>query len=126
MNTTAERDAAIAARGPRRYAISATIAPDHYEVAYAATLEQAHATARDMERLGRYDVQVYVPDYPASLLAVHESGLRLAAARKALQKEMERLTAAVRAALDEGQSESELARQAGVDRHTIRKMRDQS
>lgn len=53
---------------------------------------------------------------------VEQQGRRLARARATQQQVMEGLRVVVRAAAASGVSESELARQAGVDRMTIRKI----
>lgn len=53
---------------------------------------------------------------------VEEQGQRLARARIAEGEAKQDLRAAVRSAAEQGTPETELARQAGVDRMTIRRM----
>lgn len=53
---------------------------------------------------------------------VEQTGRAVAQANARRDKAMARLTAAVRSAAEQGVSESELTRQAGVNRATIRKM----
>lgn len=110
------------ARGPR-YAITGTIRSDEFYGSYAATSEQAEAEGERMCSLGYYSVQIKQPETAVDLFALAK---KRAAAREAERVATSILRAGVLRRAEQMQeeggevNESALAREASVDRMTIR------
>ncbi|MGW4476831.1 hypothetical protein ACWENQ_44870 [Nonomuraea sp. NPDC004354] len=108
-------------RGPR-YAITGTIRRGEFYGAYARTAEEAEREAERQRDLGYYGVNTYAPIGSVDL---EQLGRARVAARQAEREATEMLHAGVLRRAEqmaaEGEvNESALAREAGVDRMTIR------
>lgn len=104
-------------RGPR-WAVIGTIRPGEAETMYAVTADRAEAVREQFEGMGRYQIQVYPPDGSVGL---HSLADRRRGARAVLDDVTQQLQAAVIHAVNaEGRAEAEVARDAGVDRMTVR------
>jgi DNA invertase Pin-like site-specific DNA recombinase len=107
----------VATRGPR-YAVIGSIRKDEARVTYAMTGEEAEQIAANYrEQWGYYQIAVHAPEGSIDLT---KFGKELAAARTVVREKTEILRAAVNRAAEEGRAEAEIARQAGVDRMTVR------
>lgn len=103
-------------RGPR-YCIVGTIQRGSFYVAYSDTAEGAERQREFAEESDYYQITVHPPEGSIDLVA-------LGRARKDAKRKFDEATAILRAgvlrALEEGRAEAEVARQAGVDRMTVR------
>jgi hypothetical protein len=116
MHTLTNALKMIAERGPR-FAVKGSIRPNEARVEYAATGERAEQIADRLRAEGHYQVQVYTPEGSIDLTKL---GKGLADARELVRERTEILKAAVHRAHEDGRAEAEIARQAGVDRMTVR------
>ncbi|MCW2765686.1 MAG: hypothetical protein JWO11_1645 [Nocardioides sp.] len=103
-------------RGPR-YAVMGTIRRDEMALAYADTAEAAERTRERYEEDGYRQVRVHPPQGSIDLSAL---GRDRADAKRVLDEKTAILRAGVLRALEENRAEAEVARQAGVDRMTVR------
>lgn len=108
--------AEIDARGPR-YAVSGNIRARELFVRYALTADDAERIRREREADGCYQVQVHPP---VGSINLDRLGRVRADARRRADEATQVLRAAVLRAHEEGRSEAEIARQAGIDRGTVR------
>jgi hypothetical protein len=107
----------VDARGPR-YAVIGKIRSDEARTEYADTGEQAERIRREFEQeWGYYQVHVYPPDGSLDLTSLATERRR---AQTAEREATAKLRAGVLRALEAGRAEAEVARQAGVDRMTVR------
>lgn len=104
-------------RGPR-WAVMGTIRPGEAETRYAVTAIDAEKIQTQFLDDGRYQIRVHPPEDTANLSAL---GRQLADARAAVRDITQQVQAAViHAVTVDGRAEAEVARQAGVDRMTVR------
>jgi DNA-directed RNA polymerase specialized sigma24 family protein len=114
-STTAWKE--VDERGPR-YAVIGNIRSGEARVSYAYTGEQAEKIAEDFrDHWGYYQVKVHPPVGSIDLARFGEDRK---AAQRVLDEKTSILRAAVNRASEEGRAEAEIARQAGVDRMTVR------
>ena len=117
MHSADEARAMVRDRGPR-YAVCGSLRPHEARAFYADTAEQAEAERDRLMVEGYYNVQLHPPVGAVDLTAL---GAGLRAARLAVDEATSLARAGVVRALEEGRSESEVARSLGVDRMTVRK-----
>jgi len=111
----------IGSRGPR-WAVRATLRRDEHAVVLVETAEQAESW-RDRYIDWRYrQVTVYPPTGSVDL---GQLGRAQTAARRALDEATAALRAGVLRALEEGRSEAEIARSAGISESTVRAWADE-
>jgi DNA-directed RNA polymerase specialized sigma24 family protein len=103
-------------RGPR-WAVRGSIRAGQARAEYADTAEQAETIRERFEEYSYYQVQVYPPLGGIDLAKL---GRTRQDAQRALADATSLLRAGVLRALEEGRSEAEVARSAGVDRMTVR------
>lgn len=110
-----------AQRGPR-HLVYGTVRRDEFRAVYATSAAQAEQEAARLEADRLRQVRIVAPatveDDHADVL--RESALVWRAARDAEVDLRQQLAAAIIAAVEDGMSESEAARLAGVDRMTVR------
>lgn len=111
------RSKMIAERGPR-WVVHGTIRRDEFAVHYATTAERAEQLREKLDGSHHRHVTVVPPDGSVELATL---GRDRAEAQRVLTEKTAILRAGVLRALDEGRSEVEVARTAGVDRMTVRK-----
>lgn len=116
MFSTSKALEMVAERGPR-YCVTATIRPNEHSVDYAATAEVAEKLHESYEGSGCYQIRVYPPIGSVDLA---KFGRERADAKRAFDEKTAILRAAVLRALEEGRTEAEVARTAGIDRMTVR------
>ncbi len=107
---------AVAERGPR-YAVEGTIRRGEYILRYAATADEAEAALERLREDGYYQTRLHNPEGSTDLTKL---GRDRANAERALAEATEILKAGVVRAAEEGRNESEIARQSGVTRVTVR------
>lgn len=108
----------ITDRGPR-FAVYGKIRRGEARTEYADTAERAEQTRADFTRLGYTKILVHPPVDSVELAPLRQ-------ARNAAQHKLNEATAILRAAVirainDDHRSESEVSREAGVDRMTVRR-----
>ena len=107
----------VNSRGPR-YAVMGSIRRGEAAAVYAETADQAEQIKERWQEQGRYQVRVYPPEGSFDLAPLTKARQDAIAAERDA-------TAILRAAVirehERGRSEVELARQADVDRMTVRK-----
>lgn len=104
-------------RGPR-WAVVGTIRPREVQFFYADTAERAEAIREDLKSSHHRQVQVHPPQGSVNLAELGGARLR---AKAAFDEATSVLRAGVLRAAEEGRSEVEIAKTAGVDRMTVRK-----
>lgn len=103
-------------RGPR-WAVMGTIRPHEAITEYADTADRAETIREQFADIGYHQIQVYPP---AGSVNLAELGRRRTDARRAYDEAREILRAGVIRAIEDGRSEAEVARSAGVTRDTVR------
>lgn len=102
-------------RGPR-YAVSGTIRGGEFDIEFADTAAHAEQLAERMRADNRHNVRLHLPqesDFSAIASEFRTARSRLASATELARAAAHRMT-------EMGISESETARQLGVDRMTVR------
>ena len=103
-------------RGPR-YAIIGSIRPDEARCEYAETAGAAERIRGDFTSQHYHQVQVYPPAGSVDLRALGEARRK---ARETFDEATAILRAGVLRALEDNRAEAEVAREALVDRMTVR------
>lgn len=106
----------IDARGPR-FAVTGGVRADENRIAYTATAEDAERIRGEWTALNYRRVTVYDPTGTADLAALRQAR---DAAKDDYDERQSILRAGVLRALEAGGAEAAVAREAGVDRMTVR------
>lgn len=117
MHTATHARQRVEERGPR-WAVTGTIRPGEAETVYAVTADAAEQVRERFEADGRYQIAVHPPEGSVDLSSL---GRKLADARAVVRDVTQQVqAAAIHAVTVESRTEVEVARQAGVDRQTVR------
>jgi DNA-directed RNA polymerase specialized sigma24 family protein len=115
--TAANANHMIGERGPQ-WAVTGTVRRGAICVEYALDAQEADRWRETFEADHYYQVRVIPPQDSVDLAAL---GRELREARRVLREKTRITRAGVLRAAEEGWPEAEIARQAGVDRMTVRK-----